>query len=217
MKSFKRANTWRERRHQMLKVKNKCNEIIGKLEGTGLSEDDPCIEGMIHVRQCCNTIAFVPIQLLKQVECGGKNEIMTILELNASGLKSCLKDLKDNAKISFITIVQFALENCIGRIIEDKTGKKPPFKFKDKCENIITFAGISDIKKVKLNRLMLLAYIRNTLHSGGVHKKKSVTITIQGKRYVLKKDRKVSCATWSHIFFALWHSLEVYSRIFLKI
>lgn len=214
---FKYTKKWNEILQQLDEVKTKCNNIIKRLERKGISMSDPRREGMIHVRQCCNTIAFVPIRLLKQIECGRKNEVMEILELNDSDLKSCLGDLKKNAKISFITIVQFALENCIGRIIEDKTGKKPPSKFKDKCKKIIELSGISDRRKVKFNRLMLLAYIRNTLHSGGIHRWGSLKRKIKGVSYTLKKGKTVDCASWGHIFFLLWHSLDLYEWIFLRL
>lgn len=216
---FKCTKSWNELLLQFGEVKKKCNDIINKLQEKGISEDDPRRKGMVHVRQFCNTLAYIPLRIQQVAGCRSNNEL--ILKLfgvqNSCDLQKLLKDFNKNAKCGFVTGVQFALENCIGRIIEDKTRQKPPVKFKDKCKRIMELAGILDKRKLKLNRLLLLAYIRNTLHSGGIHRWDSLKRKVKGVYYNLKKGKEVECASWSHIFFLLWHSLDLYERIFLRL
>ncbi|NIP23465.1 MAG: hypothetical protein GWN67_04980 [Phycisphaerae bacterium] len=216
---FRYTKTWNEILFQFEEVKKKCNDIIDKLQEKGISKNDPRTEGMVHVRQFCNTLACIPLRIQQFAGCrSNKDFILKLFGIQSyCDLQKLLEDFNKNAKCGFITGVQFALENCIGQIIEDKTGQKPSPKFKDKCTKIIKIAGMSDRRKLKLNRLMLLAYIRNTLHSGGIHQWDSLRRKIRGVYYTLKKGKKVDCATWNHIFFLLWHSLDLYERIFLRL
>jgi hypothetical protein len=216
---FEYTKDWDRILQQLHQVKTKCNDITNKLKGKGISKDDARIEGMIHVRQFCNTLAYIPLRIQQVAECRSNKEfILKLFGVQSScDLQKLLQDFNKNAKCSFITGVQFALENCIGRIIEDKTGQKAPVKFKDKCQKIMKLAGISDKRKLKLNRLMLLAYIRNSLHSGGIHRWGSLKRKVKGISYTLKKGKTVDCASWSHIFFLLWHCLDFYEQIFLRI
>lgn len=120
---FYLAKTWKERGLQIQAVKDKCNHILEKL---ALPNDDTRAEGIIHVRQFCNTLAAVPIKLQQNAEIR-KNVpiIMQLLGLHRpEHLKSCLGDLNKNAKLSFVTMTQFSLENCIERVLDAIPGEK---------------------------------------------------------------------------------------------
>ncbi len=99
--------------------------MIGNLN---LADSDARVHGMIHVRQLCNTIAFIPIKLQQNAEIPNKRPaILAGLDLaNITDLSNMLTDLNKSAKASFIAMVQFALENCIVRIIEAKIKSNKP-------------------------------------------------------------------------------------------
>ena len=63
--TFLSAKTWKERGHQVASVKQKANEIITNLNR---KDNDARVQGMIHVRQMCNTLAAVPIMLQHKAE-----------------------------------------------------------------------------------------------------------------------------------------------------
>lgn len=90
---FHQANNWRERGLQLQSVKDKCNHIIDALS---LPEDDASTQGMIHVRQFCNSLALVPIKLSQNAEIDSNLPIiMALLGLSKKDeLESCLIDLK---------------------------------------------------------------------------------------------------------------------------
>jgi len=212
--SFILANTWNERGLQLQAIKNKCNSIINNLN---LPEDDVRVKGMIHVRQFCNTIAFIPIKLQQNAEIPNKRPaILTSLDLaNITDLSNMLTDLNKNAKTSFITMVQFALENCIVRIIEAILGVNPQRDFNQNANLIVGLSGISEAER-KMELMMLPAWIRNTLHANGIHNRQNRTIVVDGESYIFERGQRISCGSWSHIFHAVFHSLSVVEEIFIS-
>ena len=214
---FIEAKTWKERGLQVQNVKDKCNAIISALN---LPDDDIRTQGMIHVRQCCNTLAAIPIKLQQNAKISQNVPlIMEILGLSdASSLELVLKDLNANAKVSFLTVVQFALENSAKQVVETLSGQDAPIRFKKIVENLIDLTGISSPqnKQNKLDLLLVLAYLRNTLHANGVQRKPDVTIMVDGEAFVFEQDKRIDCTSWSHILFALYHSLSVYEEMYLS-
>jgi hypothetical protein len=208
---FKQANSWKERGLQLQAIKDKCNEILQTLNKP---ENDARAKGMIHVRQICNTIGAVPIKLLQNAEI--PNNVQVILQLlgltKEKDLQSILSDFNSNSKASFITMVQFVLENCIMQVIES-TGEKPAGKFYKDAKHILHLCKIEQLE-CKLEIIILPAYIRNTLHANGVHKWPSKTIILDGEEYKFEKDKRVNCGSWSHMFHAVFHSLGIYEEIF---
>lgn len=209
---FKQAESWEERLLQLQTIKDKCNRILEKL---GIPEDDARAQGMVHVRQLCNTIAAVPIKLLQNAE--RPSNIPSILALlglnNTKGLKSCLTDLNKNSKTSFLTMVQFSLENCIVQVIGAIGEGRPCNKFSKDAKLIIELCSIADPEQKKLDLLMVPAWLRNTLHANGIHSGRSKTVIIYGAEYVFEKDKRINCGSWSHIFHTVLNSLNVYEEI----
>jgi len=209
--SFQQAKSWEERGLQLQAVKDQCNGILKTL---GIPDDDARAQGIVHVRQLCNTIAAVPIKLQQNAE--RPSNIPSILALlglsNIKDLQSLLHDLNSNSKTSFLTMVQFALENCIVQVIEVIGAKRPSGKFSRDAESIIQLCDIADPER-KLELLMLPALLRNTLHANGIHRWPSKTVIVDGEEYVFEKDKRINCGSWSHIFHAVLNSLSVYEEI----
>lgn len=211
---FRQASTWRERGLQIQEIKDKCNSIIGNLN---LAEGDVRMQGMIHVRQLCNTLAAIPIKLQQNAE--NPNNMPAILSLlglsNIDDLRRILHDFNANAKAGFITTVQFALENCIVCIIEAIPGVDPQFNFSQNAEIIIELSEILQVEN-KLDLMMLPAWIRNALHANGIHTKSNRTIVVDGESYIFERGQRIACGSWSHLFHAVFHSLSVVEEIFLS-
>ena len=208
---FTLAKSWKKIGLQMQKVKDKCNLIIDHLD---LSQDDARTLGIIHVRQFCNTLAVTAIRIQQVAE--NKNNLPILGRLfgvqDFAALKSILSDLNPNFKTSFVTMVQFALENCIERVLESLPGEQGLNNFSRTSKRLIEFLQLEDpIRKHEL--VMVPAWIRNTLHAGGIHKKPDKRVVIDGEAYVFKKNKRFKCASWSHIFHAFLHSLYVYEEI----
>lgn len=207
--SFQAATTWAERLEQIRTLKNRCNDLVGRLD---VGVEDVRAEAIIQVRQFCNTLAAVPIKLQQNAE-ANPPAIMEILGLTRfEDLKSCLGDLNKNTKLSFITMTQFALENCVERVLDALPGEQSQGYFSKAAERIIEIAELANRPR-KLEVLMVPAWIRNSLHAGGVHTRATKSVTIDGASYVFEKGRRVSCATWSHLVHCVQHALGVYEEV----
>ncbi len=208
---FHRATNWKDRMLQIQAVKDKCNEILGNLK---LPKEDVRALAIIQVRQCCNTLAAVPIKLCQSAEVNSNvPAMMTLLGVSRpDDLESCLDDLNRNARISFVTVVQFALENCIERVLDAIPSQKALGSFSKSSGQLIDVTELEDPSS-KHDILMVPAWIRNTLHAGGVHSRRSKTVVIDGEAYEFQEGKRVECASWSHLLHAFRSALAVYEQI----
>ncbi|MHC4068107.1 MAG: hypothetical protein ACYS18_02095 [Planctomycetota bacterium] len=205
------ANNWKERGQQLQDVKDKCNHILEKL---ALPNDDARAEGIIHVRQFCNTLAAVPMKLQQNAEIRGNVPIiMRLLGMqHPEHLESCLGDLNKNAKPSFITMTQFALENCIERVLDALPGEKGQGTFSKSSLHLLKVTKIAG-HQTKHEILMVPAWIRNALHSACIHRRASKTVVIDGESYKFEKGKRISCASWSHLMHCLSNALDIYEEM----
>ena len=109
-------------------------------------------------------------------------------------------------------MIQFALENCIERVLDAIPGEKAQGTFSKSSLRILEVTKITDHQK-KHDILMVPAWIRNTLHSVGIHSRGSKTIVIDGEAYKFEKGKRLSCASWSHLTYCLLNALDIYEEI----
>lgn len=211
--AYIRDTNWKDYLDQWQAVKDKCNQIIGSL---GIPKErekkDVRTLAFIQFRQFCNTLAFAPIILhLQYKNCRGNDIKKTFRLPDEKALNSFLTDLNDNCKASFVTMAQFALENCVSRVIE-AVGQKVDMRF---SKNVIVLSEATNLanKNIKREILMVPAWIRNSLHRGGIPSFDSDPVNIDGKQYLFIKGQRVSCTTWSHIFHAYSHCLDIYQEM----
>jgi hypothetical protein len=205
------ADNWKDRGLQIQAVKDKCNQILHELS---LSNEDARTQEIVHVRQFCNTLAAVPIKLQQNAE-RPKNVriIMQLLGLQSpEDLKSCLGDLNKNAKASFITMTQFALENCISRVLDAIPSEKAQGTFSRSSLRLLEVTKTPN-HQAKHDILMVPAWIRNALHSAGIHGRASRIIVIDGESFMFEKGKRLSCASWSHLTHCLLIALDIYREM----
>lgn len=209
IKPFIEATNWKERGLQQQKVKDICNMIIEELS---LPEDDARIQGIIHVRQMCNTTSHIALALQHQAEANALLVSKILLLGDEKDIEGILKDFNSNSKGAFVTLTQFALENCIKAIIE-AMDVPVPTSFYGAAKRIVEIADISN-PEVKRHILLIPANIRNALHRNGIHTKASIpAIMLNGATYEFKQGERVKCGSWSYIFHILLHVLEIYYEI----
>ena len=204
---FYPAKNWEERCLQIQDVKDKCSHILEKLD---LPDNDARSEAIFLVRQFCSTLAAVPIRLQRNAEKGSNLAYITqLLGLHRlEDLKSCLSDLDENAKVSFITMTQFALENCIERVLDAVPGEKAQGAFDKSSLRLLEVVGIAD-HKTRHEILMVPAWIRSALLSAGVNDRSSRTVVIDEEAYTFEKGKKLFCASWSHLMHCLSSALDI--------
>ena len=209
---FKTACSWLERVQQIQEVMDECNEAINVL---ALSNTDARAVFFVHIRQLCNTLAYIPIKLQQKAETRGNVPvILALFDLsNTESLRVVLNDLNDNAKLSFLVVTQFAIETAASAVVRAVTGSEPPERFSNLVSHLVEIAGISDSDD-KIKRMLLPAYLRNTLHSGGIHSRLDIKFSIGDATFHLRQGERVDCATWSHLLFAISSSIAVVREVF---
>ncbi|MCP4747207.1 MAG: hypothetical protein GY874_13860 [Desulfobacteraceae bacterium] len=199
----------------MQSVKDICNKLIEEIDK---SNEDARTQGVIHIRQFCNTLALVPIKLTQNAELSNSNRELIAMMLglqDRNDLKCLLTDLNKNSKVSFVTMVQFALETCMGNILDSMPNQQRQSTFFGKSKDLISSCNIEQAEH-KHKVFQVLAKIRNSLHNGCVHNRPSCLITVDGEKFEFVNGERVSCASWSHIFFALCRSLDIFREILLS-
>ena len=115
-------------------------------------------------------------------------------------------------KLSLVTMYQFRMENMLTNILARFDMKETAKGYHRKVEALLDALKMKD-KDTKLKKLDVLAFIRNSLHSGGIVNRYDLDVTIDGYRFNFKKGEKVKQAGWGHIFLAVESSLIVINEI----
>ncbi len=209
--AFHLAGTWKQRGLQAKALQHKYNDILGKL---GLPRDDARALGIRHVGGLCATLAELPLKLFHEAESkDGRPMLMKILGLRkVDDMETLLGDLVYNANIAFVTTIQFALENCVERVLDSIPGEKGCGGFSKSVRRLIQVVNLND-PDTKYRILMVPAWMRNSLHANGIHSGSSKSVDIDGAQYIFEKGRRVGCASWSHVLHAFDHGLDIYEEM----
>lgn len=116
-------------------------------------------------------------------------------------------------QLSLVTLYQFRIENLITNILAilDKERAKDAGYY-NKVKALLDILGLK-YKDTKLKKLNVLAFVRNSLHSGGVTNRYELDVTIDGYRFNFRKGEKVKYAGWGHIALAMESSLVIINEI----
>jgi hypothetical protein len=208
---FHLATNWEERISQLEVLTGKFNAIMTRLN---LPKDDARTWGFVSILCFCQTIAWIPIRLSQCAEVESNRPFLTRLlgTRNEKALFELLQISHWNARASFITLVQSALENCINQVLDAIDGPKARRKFSKSAKRLIELTKMrSPDRKYKI--VMVPAWIRNCLHAAGRHSYPSTIVQIDFARYVFRQGRQFKCGSWSHLFHAVLHALDVYEKM----
>jgi len=141
--------------------------------------------------------------------------MLALLGLSSTDhLRSVLVDLNKNSKLSFLTMVQFALEHCIEEILGAIPNEGRGGQFRASADRLVHITAVKPAAH-KLELLLVPAWIRNTFHSNGIHRKGSKSVNVDGEQYVFTQGERLSCGSWSHIFHVVLTALPIYEEMFL--
>lgn len=97
-------------------------------------------------------------------------------------------------QLSLVTLYQFRIENLITTILAVFDKEKPKDAgYYNKVKALLDILELKD-KETKLKKMNVLAFVRNSLHSGGVINRYELDVTIDGFRFNFKKGEKVKYA-----------------------
>jgi hypothetical protein len=133
-----------------------------------------------------------------------------VMELDEEIVPIAFNRLELLLRLGFTVLYQFQVENLLKNLLR-ALGETPPTAFYTSAKMLLNSISVTDREK-KLETLNILALIRNSLHSNGIHyprDKSSTRIEINGTEYDFEYGKKVSCAGWAYLISALHAGLNV--------
>lgn len=126
-----------------------------------------------------------------------------------------LKLFEDDVKftrIGFLTLIQFQIENFMKILLSNLEENDPPRKYYEIVEKILKLLELKDIE-IKKGKLNVLAYMRNSLHSNGIHTNSPKTFEIDSHKFEFIKNKSSHNTSWAEIIFALEHVTDIINEI----
>jgi uncharacterized protein (DUF2267 family) len=131
-----------------------------------------------------------------------ENDAKRILGMSDVGnFHSVMMNENDLRRISFLTMFQFQLETLF-KILLSSLDVKPDVEFSKVVNQVIKKLSLPQSDQ-KRNILNSVAYIRNCLHSNGVHNRPSMNIGVNGYIFRFEKGMSFNQAKWAHIHFLI--------------
>ena len=129
-------------------------------------------------------------------------------------LKITEKLMLDHLKLGFMVLVHFKIGYLFQTILRELN---IPYRrgYWNLCETLLRSISVNQ-KEDKKEKLILLSYLRNSLHNNGIHEGSSLTKTLNDLNYSFEDGIRVECASWTHIIKAVSVNIDVLSEILLS-
>lgn len=141
-----------------------------------------------------------------------ESDFRGLIGLSKGSTDRAVDVLEKNIRLSLVLLFQFQIENLFKNLLSALGIAGVPHGYHQILKKILCELKLSDIQ-IKHDTLYILAMIRNSLHSNGIHTDPSKTVAIAGVTYDFEKDKKVSCAGWGHIIYAAEAGLDIVYEI----
>lgn len=115
-------------------------------------------------------------------------------------------------RLSCVTMFQFRLENMLTNVLAVFVRRIGRDGFRSKAQTLMEIAEMDDVER-KLDTLMILQSIRNSLHNNGIHNNDDLILNIDDNRFVFLKGKPVRCASWRDIVLAIEAVLLIIEKL----
>ena len=168
---------------------------------------------LVNCRSFLGYAAMI-MNLLSHQEQGriAESDFRGLIGLSNGPTETAVKDLVKISRLSLVLLFQFQIENLFKNLLLALGIASDPPDYYQILKKILGELQLPDIQR-KHDTLYVLAMIRNSLHSNGIHTRSPKKVTIAGVAYVFEKDKKVSCAGWGHIIHAAEAGLDIVYEI----
>lgn len=140
-----------------------------------------------------------------------EEDLKRVMGIANGKLESAMERLQKPYRLGFVSQYQFIIEHLFKNLIEALNSKLPKGYWNISEEILKLSQTCNDIKHKTLN---VLAKVRNTYHSNGLHSEDDWSHVIGEVEYKFKKDHQISCATWNHIITAMDATLDIIQEIY---
>ncbi|MGD9202233.1 MAG: hypothetical protein PVI26_11760, partial [Chitinispirillia bacterium] len=83
------------------------------------------------------------------------------------------------------------------------------------CNTILHQLGVPTSGPAK-NTLTVLANLRNSFHSNGIHNNDSLNVNIDDTLFKFRRGKPVKCASWNHIVVIIRANISVLESVLLS-
>jgi len=158
--------------------------------------------------------AIMTLELLSEYEKGEVDDdfMRKLFKLKRGDVKTFLETYAIFARFGFQTMIQFQIENMFKNILAKLTNAPPPQTYYKIVQELIQTLSLQNPQD-KIDKLNVIAMMRNSLHSNGIHTKESKTVIINGHKYEFIQNQTVTCSDWAEMHFALNEVLKIIDEI----
>jgi len=119
----------------------------------------------------------------------------------------------DYLRLSFITLIYFKIDNLFYNILRHLNALPERTSYWNFTDEILSQCSFSK-KGIEKDILTAFAYLRNSLHNNGIHRKgKNLRLKIDQMEFNFIKGSRVGCASWEHIVVLLKANVDVLGKI----
>jgi len=118
----------------------------------------------------------------------------------------------DLSRFCFVTLFQFQLENLMKILLKELKVKNIPTGFYKIANKLLVKIGIPDYNS-KLDTLNALAYMRNCLHSNGIHINEKKSFNVNGLILDFLKNKPFHKGEWGEITHCANESITIIEEI----
>ncbi len=158
--------------------------------------------------QCCNSLAKLHTKQGTFDETG-------FLKSVGSGVnkKQTEMIMFDYLRLSFMPLIHFKIDNLFYNILRHLNALPKGTNYWNRTDAILSQCSFSK-KGVEKDILTAFAYLRNSLHNNGIHRKgDDLKLKIDQMEFNFIKGSRVECASWEHIVVLLKANVDILKKI----
>lgn len=186
--------TWSE---LALEMRNLSTRLLSIRSSIGYSKDDA---RNVVLTNCCivTTSSQLILNMFSSTESGvlGPADYEKIFDVPEQAQKEANENLEKMTRLNVLLLFQFQVENFMANLNRE-LGIAKQKGFYNNAKKLLDSIELN--YEDKLNILNTPAYIRNSLHSNGIHNGRDVEMEINGINYKFLNEETVKCASWVHI------------------
>jgi len=208
--SYVPAKTLEERARRLIELRSYIQETKNKFE---LSENDGRVKILNNLTWIiASEVMKMNIALKYNNNPEIRPTIQKLIGLSRGDLKTPLGVSIDISRMSFVTVFQFQLETLMKILLAELTKKNPPIGFYNISDRLLNVLSINNID-YKLDVLNALAYMRNCLHSNGVHTNPSKSFEVNGLKLDFIENKLLKIGKWEEICHLARESISIIGEI----
>jgi len=121
--------------------------------------------------------------------------------------------MMNTLRLGFMTLIHFKIDNLFYNILRHLNALPKRTGYWNLTDEILSQCSFSK-KGVEKDTLTAFAYLRNSLHNNGIHRKgNNLKLKIDQMEFNFIEGSRVECASWEHIVVLLKANVDILKKI----